>query len=45
MLWIKSKKRHLQFHLDLKKKIDTTSIKTSGKQSFSVKKKEVFRQI
>ena len=44
MLWKKTiKKRLLQFHQVLKKKIDTTSISTSGKKSFDVKKKEPFR--
>ncbi len=39
----KDKKKTLTISSDLKKKIDTTSIKTSGKKSFSVEKKKPFR--
>ncbi|MDA7741862.1 hypothetical protein N8846_01235 [Pelagibacteraceae bacterium] len=39
----KNKKKTLTISSDLKKKIDTTSISTAGKKSFSVKKKEPFR--
>ena len=42
MLWIKIKKT-LTISSDLKKKIDTTAISTSGKKSFSVEKKKPFR--
>ena len=35
----KEKKKTLTISSDLKKKIDTTSISTSGKKSFSVEKK------
>ena len=35
----KDKKKTLTISSDLKKKIDTTSISTSGKKSFSVEKK------
>jgi len=38
-----NKKKTLTISSDLKKKIDTTSINTAGKKSFSVKKKEPFR--
>jgi translation initiation factor IF-2 len=38
-----NKKKTLTISSDLKKKIDTTSINTSGKQTFAVKKKEPFR--
>ena len=38
-----NKKKTLTISSDLKKKIDTTSISTAGKKSFSVKKKEPFR--
>ncbi len=38
-----NKKKTLTISSDLKKKIDTTSISTDGKKSFSVKKKEPFR--
>ena len=38
-----NKKKTLTISSDLKKKIDTTSINTDGKKSFSVKKKEPFR--
>ena len=38
-----SKKKTLTISSDLTKKIDTTTVKTDGKQSFSVKKKEPFR--
>ena len=37
------KKKTLTISSNLKKKIDTTSIATSGKKSFDVKKKEPFR--
>jgi translation initiation factor IF-2 len=40
----KDKKKTLTISSDLKKKIDTTSISTSGKKSFSVEKKKPFRQ-
>tara|TARA_Y100000768_G_scaffold381515_1_gene360306 strand:- start:186 stop:2366 length:2181 start_codon:yes stop_codon:yes gene_type:complete len=40
----KNKKKTLTISSDLKKKIDTTSISTSGKKSFSVEKKKPFRQ-
>ena len=36
----KDKKKTLTISSDLKKKIDTTSITTSGKKSFSVEKKK-----
>ena len=39
----KDKKKTLTISSDLKKKIDTTSISTSGKKSFSVEKKKTFR--
>ena len=39
----KDKKKTLTISSDLKKKIDTSAIKTDGKESFSVKKKEPFR--
>ncbi len=39
----KDKKKTLTITSDLKKKIDTTSIITSGKKSFSVEKKKSFR--
>ena len=39
----KNKKRTLTISSNLKKKIDTSSISTSGKKSFSVDKKKVFR--
>ena len=39
----KDKKKTLTISSDLKKKIDTTSILTSGKKSFSVDKKKPFR--
>ena len=39
----KDKKKTLTISSDLKKKIDTSSISTGGKKSFSVKKKEPFR--
>ena len=39
----KDKKKTLTISSNLKKKIDTTSIKTSGKKSFSVEKKKPFR--
>jgi hypothetical protein len=41
----KDKKKTLTISSDLKKKIDTTSIKTSGKKSFSVDKKNLLDQI
>ena len=40
----KDKKKTLTISSDLKKKIDTSSISTSGKKSFSVEKKKPFRQ-
>jgi translation initiation factor IF-2 len=39
----KDKKKTLTISSDLKKKIDTSSISTSGKKSFSVEKKKPFR--
>ena len=39
----KNKKKTLTISSNLKKKIDTTSISTSGKKSFSVEKKKSFR--
>ena len=39
----KDKKKTLTISSNLKKKIDTSSISTGGKKSFSVKKKEPFR--
>ena len=39
----KDKKKTLTISSDLKKKIDTTSISTSGKKSFSVEKKKPLR--
>ncbi len=39
----KNKKKTLTISSNLKKKIDTTSFKTSGKKSFSVEKKKTFR--
>ena len=39
----KNKKKTLTISSDLKKKIDTTSISTSGKKSFSVEKRKPFR--
>ena len=39
----KDKKKTLTISSNLKKKIDTTSITTSGKKSFSVEKKKPFR--
>jgi translation initiation factor IF-2 len=39
----KDKKKTLTITSDLKKKIDTSSISTSGKKSFSVEKKKAFR--
>ena len=39
----KDKKKTLTISSGLKKKIDTSSISTDGKKSFSVKKKEQFR--
>ena len=39
----KERKKTLTISSDLKKKIDTTSISTSGKKSFSVEKKRPFR--
>ena len=38
-----NKKKTLTISSNLKKKIDTTSISTGGKKSFSVKKKEPFK--
>jgi translation initiation factor IF-2 len=40
----KDKKKTLTISSDLKKKIDTSSISTLGKKSFSVEKKKPFRQ-
>ena len=40
---VKDKKKTLTISSDLKKKIDTTSISTSGKKSFSVEKKRPVR--
>ena len=40
----KNKKKTLTISSDLKKKIDTTSISTTGKKSFSVEKKKFFKQ-
>ena len=39
----KDKKKTLTISSNLKKKIDTSSISTSGKKSFSVEKKKPFR--
>ena len=39
----KNKKKTLTISSDLKKKIDTTSIATSGKKSYSVEKKKSLR--
>ena len=39
----KNKKKTLTISSDLKKKIDTTAISTTGKKSFSVGKKKPFR--
>ena len=39
-----NKKKTLTISSNLKKKIDTSSISTSGKKSFSVEKKKPFRQ-
>ena len=39
MLWIKIKKKTLTISSNLKKKIDTSSISTTGKKSYSVRKK------
>ena len=39
----KDKKKTLTISSDLKKKIDTTSISTSGKKSFSVEKRKPFK--
>ena len=38
-----SKKKTLTISSNLKKKIDTSSIGTAGKKSFSVKKKDTFK--
>ena len=40
----KDKKKTLTISTNLKKKIDTSSISTQGKKSFSVQKKKPFRQ-
>ena len=40
-----NKKKTLTISSDLKKKIDTTSISTDGKKSFSVKKKNLLEEI
>ena len=39
----KNKKKTLTISSNLKKKIDTSSISTSGKKSFSVDKKKTFK--
>ena len=39
----KDKKKTLTISTDLKKKIDTSSISSNGKKSFSVEKKKPFR--
>ncbi len=39
----KNKKKTLTISSNLKKKIDTSSISTSGKKSFSVEKKKPYR--
>ena len=39
----KNKKKTLTISSNLKKKIDTSSFKTSGKKSFFVEKKKAFR--
>ena len=39
-----NKKKTLTISSDLKKKIDTTSISTAGKKSFSVKKKNLLEE-
>ena len=39
----KDKKKTLTISSDLKKKIDTTSISSSGKKSFSVEKRKPFK--
>ena len=39
----KDKKKTLTISTNLKKKIDTSSISSSGKKSFSVEKKKPFR--
>ena len=39
----KDKKKTLTISSNLKKKIDTSSIATSGKKSFSVEKKKPFK--
>ena len=39
-----NKKKTLTISSDLKKKIDTTSISTAGKKSFSVKKKSLLEE-
>ena len=41
----KGRKKTLTISSDLKKKIDTTSISTSGKKAFSVEKKNLLEQI
>ena len=41
----KDKKKTLTISSDLKKKIDTSSISTSGKKSFSVEKRKPFKPI
>ena len=40
----KDKKKTLTISTNLKKKIDTSSISTQGKKSFSVQKRKPFRQ-
>ena len=44
MLWKKIKKKTLTISSNLKKKIDTSSISSSGKKSFSVEKKNLLDQ-
>ena len=41
----KNKKKTLTISSDLKKKIDTTSLSTAGKKSFSVKKKSLLEEV
>jgi len=41
----KNKKKTLTISSGLKKKIDTTSISTSGKKSFSVEKKKLTQHL
>ena len=44
MLWIKKKKKTLTISSNLKKKIDTSSISTGTKKSFSGREKKSFRR-